>query len=105
MASPCAHAAGILHRALGRRHAGDRHDALRRTPRWQRLGLPSGLRKQLVERFSLTEDRRHLKYEFVLEDPEWFTAPVKQSIQWDYQPDLKPSGARCDIAAASRFLK
>lgn len=69
------------------------------------LGLPSGLRKHLVERFSLTEDRRHLKYEFELEDPDWFTAPVKQSIQWDYQPQLKPSGVKCDVAAASRFLK
>ncbi len=69
------------------------------------LGLPSGLRKHLVERFSLTEDRRHLIYEFVLEDPDWLTAPVKQSIQWDYRPELSPSGTRCDIEAASRFLK
>ena len=67
--------------------------------------MPSGLRKHLVEKFSLTEDRRHLKYEFILEDPDWLTAPVQQSIQWDYQPDLKPSGVKCDIAAASRFLK
>jgi hypothetical protein len=69
------------------------------------LGLPSGLRKHLVEKFSLTEDHKHLRYEFVLEDPDWLTAPVKQSITWDYQPDLKPSGVKCDIGAASRFLK
>jgi len=30
---------------------------------------------------------------------------VQQSIQWAHQPDLKPSGLKCDIAAASRFLK
>jgi len=30
---------------------------------------------------------------------------VKQSIQWDYQPELKPSGVKCDIGAASRYLK
>lgn len=69
------------------------------------LGLPSGLRKHLVERFSLSEDRRHLTYAFVLEDPDWLAAPVKQSIQWDYQPELKPSGEKCDVGAASRFLK
>lgn len=69
------------------------------------LGLPSGLRKHLVERFSLTADRRHLRYEFVLEDPDYLTAPVSQSIQWDYQPALKPSGVSCDVGAASRFLK
>lgn len=69
------------------------------------LGLPSGPRKHLVERFSLTEDRRHLTYEFLLEDPDWLTAPVRQSIQWDYRPDLSPSATKCDIEAASRFLK
>jgi hypothetical protein len=69
------------------------------------LGLPSGPRKHLVERFSLSEDRRHLTYEFTLEDPDWLTAPVKQSIQWDYRPDLLPSNTKCDVEAASRFLK
>ncbi|MEO6078777.1 MAG: DUF6152 family protein [Steroidobacteraceae bacterium] len=69
------------------------------------LGLPSGLNKHLVERFSLSEDRQHLTYEFVLEDPDWFTAPVKQSIQWDYHPEIAPSGVKCDIKSASRYLK
>lgn len=69
------------------------------------LGLPSGLRKHLVEKFSLSEDRRHLTYEFTLEDPDWLTGPVKQSIQWDYHPEISPSGVKCDIDAASRFLR
>lgn len=69
------------------------------------LGLPSGLRKHLVEKFTLSEDRRHLTYEFTLEDPDWLTAPVKQSIQWDYHPEISPSNTKCDIEAASRFLK
>lgn len=69
------------------------------------LGLPSGLRKHLVERFTLTDDRQHLTYEFTLEDPDWLTAPVKQSIQWDYHPEIEPSGTRCDVEAASRYLK
>jgi hypothetical protein len=69
------------------------------------LGLPSGPRKHLVERLSLTDDRRQLKYEFTLEDPDYLAQPVTQSILWDYQPELKASGAKCDVEAASRFLK
>ena len=74
-------------------------------PEGNALGLPSSLRKHLVERFSLTDDRKQINYEFELEDPEWFTAPVKQSVLWDYRPELKPSGEKCDVDAASRFLK
>jgi hypothetical protein len=69
------------------------------------LGLPSGRRKHLIEKFSLSDDRQHLTYEFVLEDPDWLTAPVKQSIQWDYHPEIEPSGVKCDVGAASRYLK
>lgn len=69
------------------------------------LGLPSGPRKHLVERLSLTADRKQLQYEFVLEDPDYLAAPVKQSVLWDYQPNLAPSGTKCDVEAASRFLK
>lgn len=69
------------------------------------LGLPSGTRKHLVERFILSDDRKHLTYEYTLEDPEWMTAPVTQSIQWDYHPELQPSNTRCDAKAASRFIK
>lgn len=69
------------------------------------IGLASGLRKHLVERFILSEDRRHLTYEFTLEDPDWMTGKVTQSIQWDYRPDVMPSNTKCDAAAASRYLK
>lgn len=69
------------------------------------LGLPSGPRKRLIERFALTPDRRQLKYEFELEDPDWLTAPLKQSILWDHRPDVPPSGVKCDVESASRFLR
>jgi Family of unknown function (DUF6152) len=69
------------------------------------VGLSSGVRKHLVERFVLSEDRKHLTYEFTLEDPDWLTAPVKQAIQWDHRPDLAPSNTKCDPQAASRYMK
>lgn len=43
-------------------------------------GLPSGL-------------CRHLRYEFVPEDPDYLTAQVRQSVLWDYQPTLAPPAA------------
>jgi hypothetical protein len=68
------------------------------------MGLPSGARKHLIERFSLDEDRRHLNYETMLEDPEYLAAPVTHRSQWDYRPDLTPTGLACDLEVARRFL-
>lgn len=68
------------------------------------LGLPSGPRKHLVERFSVSNDRRHMDYEVKLEDPDYLAKPVEFSSQWDYRPDLKPSGLPCDLDVARRYL-
>lgn len=68
------------------------------------MTVPSGAGKHLVERLTLTEDRRHLKYDVELTDPEWLTAPVTHSALFDYRPELAPSGLPCDPEAARRFL-
>ncbi len=68
------------------------------------LGLPSGARKHLVERFSLSKDRRHMNYEATLEDPDYLAKPVEFSSQWDYRPDLAPTGLPCDLDVARRYL-
>ena len=67
--------------------------------------LPSGPRKHLVERFTLSGDHKRLLYDTVLEDPEYLAAPVTYSSEWDYRPDLTPSGLACDLDVARRFLK
>jgi hypothetical protein len=69
------------------------------------MSLPSGPGKHLVERFTLSDDRKHLRYDTVLEDPEYLAAPVTYSSEWDYRPDLTPSGLACDLDVARRFLK
>ena len=69
------------------------------------MSLPSGPRKHLVERFTLSDDRKHLRYETMLEDPEYLAAAVTYSSEWDYRPDLTPSGLACDVDVARRFLK
>jgi Family of unknown function (DUF6152) len=67
-------------------------------------GLPSGPRKHLVERFKVSDDRKHLDYDVVLEDPDYLTAPVTYHSQWNYRPDLKATGLACDLDVARRFL-
>jgi len=68
------------------------------------MSLPSGLRKHVVERFALSDDRKHLEYAVVLEDPEYLAAPVAYAAEWDYRPDLAPTGVPCDLDVARRFL-
>jgi hypothetical protein len=69
------------------------------------IGAPSGPQKHLVERFTLTEDRHHLRYDATLEDPLALTAPASLSVQWEYRPDLAPSGVACDPEAARKVLQ
>jgi hypothetical protein len=66
--------------------------------------VASGPDKHLVERFSLAEDRLHLRYEVIMEDPESLAAPGTLSMLWDYRPDLEPSGVACDPEIAERLL-
>jgi hypothetical protein len=69
------------------------------------FGVPSGPDKHLVERLTLTEDRRHLRYDVTLEDPAGLTAPASMSVQWDYRPDLAPSGVACDPESARKLIQ
>ena len=69
------------------------------------IGVASSPRKHLVERLTLTPDKRHLHYEVTLEDPVSLMAPAKLDVQWDYRPDLNPSGIACDPDAARKLLE
>jgi hypothetical protein len=67
--------------------------------------VPSSASKHIVERFTLAADRKHLDYEAVVEDPEYFAAPIAHRAQWDYRPEQRRSSLPCDSAAASRFAE
>ena len=69
------------------------------------IAVPSGPSKHLVEQFALTEDRRHLRYDLTIEDPAGLTAPASLSSQWEYRPDLEPSGVPCDAEMARRLIE
>lgn len=66
-------------------------------------GLPSGVRKHLVERFAVSPDDG-LMYSFELEDPEFLREPVTGTSQWQYRPDVEYLPTPCDRDNARRFL-
>jgi hypothetical protein len=59
---------------------------------------------QLVERLTLTEDRRHLEYVFTLNIPDYLVGPATFRATWDHRPDLEPSAEICDPEAARQIL-
>src|SRR5688500_3117758 len=59
-------------------------------------GISSGPDKRLRERFTLNPDRTSLTYGFVLEDPQYLTAPLTGDRRWAYRPDLRYSPEPCD---------
>lgn len=69
------------------------------------FGLPSSDRKHLLERFTLSADRRHLEYEVIVEDPLYLTEPARHQSKWEYNPDLPASGVKCDLEIARRYLR
>ncbi|HMB72774.1 MAG TPA: DUF6152 family protein [Gammaproteobacteria bacterium] len=66
---------------------------------------PSSATKHVVERFTLSADRRHLDYEAVVEDPEYLAEPVTHRAQWDYRPEQAPSNLPCDPEVAAQFTE
>jgi hypothetical protein len=64
--------------------------------------IPSGREKHIVERLSLSEDRKSIVYEYRVEDPEFLLEPISGRATWDYRPHLEPSGLPCDLSSARR---
>ena len=69
------------------------------------VGLPSGPRKHLVERFALDEDGAHLTYSFELTDPEYLAKPVNGEARWSYRPDLRYVALPCNRENARRYVE
>jgi hypothetical protein len=67
--------------------------------------IPSGAEKRLMERLTLSEDRKRIDYVFWLGDPEYLTGTVYGEGTWDYRPDLQPLPNQCDPEVARRFLE
>ncbi|MFL2547211.1 MAG: DUF6152 family protein [Candidatus Rariloculaceae bacterium] len=59
-------------------------------------GAPMGTSRRIVERFSLSEDRRRLLIDFVVEDPEYLAEPFAGRMEWDYAPQFTLINIDCD---------
>jgi hypothetical protein len=69
------------------------------------VSVPSGPAKHTVERFTLSPDKVHLRYEITVEDPMYLTGPAKLAQQWEHRPDLELSQdtAACDAKARDKY--
>ena len=66
--------------------------------------LPSSGKKHVIERFTLSADGKRLEYDVLVEDPEYYTTPIRHRSDWNYRPDQQPSGLPCDPDSARRFI-
>jgi len=68
------------------------------------IGVPSGGKKHVVEKYRLTKDGTHIDVEYVLEDPDYLAKPLYNHRQLVHSPHLKMYFSECDLTATSRFL-
>jgi len=67
-------------------------------------GRGQSVRKHMIERLGLTDDRHHVHYEVTVEDPDNYPMPFHYEMLWDHRPDLAMSGVACDDQIARKFL-
>jgi hypothetical protein len=69
--------------------------------------VPSSPGKHTVERLTLTDDGRRLRYETTVEDPVYLEAPATLTMLWDHRPDLEfsPANEACDPEVARRYIE
>ena len=69
------------------------------------IGVPSGAQKHVVERYRLIEDGTRIALEFVVEDSEYMTTPLRHARELIYSPHISTSTFGCDPEAARTFLQ
>jgi hypothetical protein len=67
-------------------------------------GIPSGPRKHVVEHYRLSDDRKSLVVEFILEDPDYIIEPMAHARELVYTPNADMSAFNCDLESTRRFL-
>jgi hypothetical protein len=68
-------------------------------------GVPSSEQKHVVERYSLLDDGRRLRMEYVLEDPVYLTAAERGAREYTYPARQVLDPWNCDPEAAIRHLE
>ena len=67
--------------------------------------IPSGSRKRLTERYTLTEDGTQILVDYVLEDPDFLSQPVVDQAIWRFAPHMELNPYSCDSEVAQRYLR
>ena len=67
-------------------------------------GVPSGDQKRVVERYSLVNGGRGLRFEYTHEDPEFLSETVTGTREFTFSPNLEWVEYDCDPEASSRHL-
>ena len=68
-------------------------------------GIPSGPRKHVTEKLTLSGDGETVFVEFVVEDPDYLAAPLKGQYTWHYAPHLELINIECDPDIARQYLQ
>lgn len=68
------------------------------------IGVPSGPKKHVIERYTLQPDGLHMDAEFTLEDPDYLAKPMVHKRVLAYSPAVPFYLGECDKLATSRFL-
>ena len=69
------------------------------------IGVPSGPRKHVVERYRLIENGTRMLAEFTLEDPDYIAEPLVHQRELIYSPHEEMFQFKCDPDATSRFVR
>lgn len=63
-----------------------------------------GPRRHLVERYRLSDEGTHIVIDFTLEDPDYLTAAVSHTFQWQHSPHITRMPHSCDRESALGYL-
>ncbi len=63
-----------------------------------------GPRRHLVERYRLNEDKTRVVIDFTLEDPDYLTASVSHTYEWQHSPHITRLPHSCDRESALGYL-
>ena len=66
---------------------------------------PSGTQKHLIERYRLSDDSTSIIIDWTLEDPDYLTAAVSHTFEWQHSPHIERQPFSCDLDAAAEYLR
>ena len=67
------------------------------------FGVPSGVQKHVVERYTLSEDGTRITVDILVEDPEYLAESLTGRMEWRYTPELQLYGYDCELDNARVF--